>query len=281
MRRFSTLKIFSIAVALLCGSGAWSQESSVAAPADKQETAAAGAEQTSPSPAVPVSELDTEQELKVRMSMYGWLSGIKNEVTTAQGESTSEIPFSSLLSALDFANFARLELQKGKWGLFTELDFIKMSEDAEFRIPRRNPFKVGADVVLKQTMFEIGAIRSFEMNRFGVDALVGARYFRVASDVNVGPLGADITKDWLDPMVGARLRFNLSERWNASLRGDLAGFGTGSELTTNAVAVLTYSISDRYEVGFGYRYMNIELDKDHLDLDMTTYGPVIGMAINF
>ncbi|MBL7645714.1 MAG: hypothetical protein JNK74_05920 [Candidatus Hydrogenedentes bacterium] len=156
-----------------------------------------------------------------------------------------------------------------------------MSEDAEFRIPRRNPFKVGADVVLKQTMFEIGAIRSFEMNRFGVDALVGARYFRVASDVNVGPLGADITKDWLDPMVGARLRFNLSERWNASLRGDLAGFGTGSELTTNAVAVLTYSISDRYEVGFGYRYMNIELDKDHLDLDMTTYGPVIGMAINF
>lgn len=281
MRLCTTLKNVSIVVVLLCSSRVWSQDIVEVAPAEIQESGATSTQQTSAEPAVPVSELDTEQKLKIRLSFYGWLSGVKNDVTTRRTESTSDIPLSALLDALDFANFAHLQLQKGKWGAFSELDFIKLSEDAEFRNPRGIPFKIGADLVLKQTMFELGAIRSFEAKRVSLDALVGARYFRVDSDVNVGPFGTDITKDWLDPMIGARLRFKLSERWNASLRGDLAGFGVGSELTTNAVAVLSYNISDRYEVGFGYRYMKVELDKKRLDMDITTYGPVIGMAINF
>lgn len=281
MRLCTTLKNVSIVVVLLCGSRVWSQDIVEVAPAEIQQSGATSTERTSTEPAVPVSELDTEQKLKIRLSFYGWLSGVKNDVTTRRTESTSDIPLSALLDTLDFANFAHLQLQKGKWGAFSELDFIKLSEDAEFRNPRGIPFKIGADLVLKQTMFELGAIRSFEAKRVSLDALVGARYFRVDSDVNVGPFGTDITKDWLDPMIGARLRVKLSERWNTSLRGDLAGFGVGSDLTTNAVAVLSYNISDRYEVGFGYRYMKVELDKKRLDMDITTYGPVIGMAINF
>ena len=43
----------------------------------------------------------------------------------------------------------------------------------------------------------------------------------------------------------------------------------------------SYTISDRYDVGFGYRYMDLKYEKERLDLDMTTYGPVVGMNIRF
>lgn len=277
MRYSIAVSLLTVATALsICGAAQSEDATTQAVP-----PAAAAAAEPAATPAPDLSELDTEQRLRVRLSLYGWLSSVTNTVTTRRSESTTDIAFSDLLSAVDFANFAHLELQKGKWGAFSELDFIKLSQDAEFRNPRGIPFKLGADLVLKQTMFELGAIRSFEGKRVGLDALLGARYFRIDSDVNVGPLGTSITKDWVDPMVGARLRFKLSDRWNASLRGDFAGFGVGSELTTNAVAALTYSISKRYEVGFGYRYMDLKYETKRLDLDMTTYGPIVGMSINF
>lgn len=266
----------AVAAVSICGV-ARSEDATMQAapPAATAEAAPAAA------PTPDLSDLDTERPIRLQLSIYAWLSSLTNDVTTRNSESTTDIAFGDLLNALDFANFAHLEVQKGKWGAFSELDFIKLSQDAEFRNPRGIPFKIGADLVLKQTMIELGAIRSFEGKRVGLDALLGARYFRVDSDVNVGPLGTSITKDWVDPMVGARLRFKLSDRWNASLRGDFAGFGAGSELTTNAVAVISYTISDRYDVGFGYRYMDIKYEAERLDLDMTTYGPVVGMNIRF
>lgn len=280
MRLSTRIKTYSLIAALLCGNTVWGQEATTTAPAGAPEVTAAGAEQAA-APASDLSELDTEQRLRIQLSVYAWLSSITNDVTTSRSESTTDVAFSDLISALDFANFAHLEIQKGKWGMFSELDFVKLSHDAEFRNPMGIPFKIGADLVLKQTMIELGAFRSFEGKRVGLDALLGARYSRIDSDVNVGPLGASISKDWVDPMVGARLRFKIADRWNASLRGDFAGFGTGSELTTNAVAVISYTISDRYDVGFGYRYMDVKYETDRLDLDMTTYGPVVGMNIRF
>ena len=68
-----------------------------------------------------------------------------------------------------------------------------------------------------------------------------------------------------------------------ALRADVAGFGvgSGSELTTQAVAAISYRLSDRYDIGFGYRYLDIAYETERLDLDMTTYGPLVGVTIRF
>lgn len=67
----------------------------------------------------------------------------------------------------------------------------------------------------------------------------------------------------------------------ASIRGDVGGFGIGSELTTNAALTVGYQISERYSVGVGYRYLRIEDDAGRMELTSETYGPAIGMAIRF
>mgnify|MGYP001236039770 CR=1 FL=1 len=274
-----------IAAGLLCAnadgaeSGAKEAETAevVAAPSDGDSKQARNPDGA----ANPVGK-DQSKELRIELSLYTWLSSLSTDIEVRGTEVTSDVDFSSILDALDFANFAHFEVQRGKWGLFSEIDFIKLSEDTEFRRPGSGvPFKIHADGVLKETMIELGAIRSFEGNRAGFDVLAGARYFRLESDVRIGPFESSISKDWVDPLIGGRLRYRLSDKWLASLRADLAGFGAGSELTTNIVATVGYDISDRYALRFGYRYMDLNYEKDALEMSTTTHGPMLGMSIRF
>lgn len=267
--------------------------------AQGNEGVATDAQKTEPATAAPAGEItpppDAAAEManpedakvmkpvRIELTMYTWLPTVSTEVTTDDEEVSSEVDLSDILDAMDFANFAHLEVVKGKWGMFSELDFVKLSNDTEIRVPRAPLVQVGADGVIKQTMAELGVFRTFEKPRWAVDVFAGARYIRLESDVHAGFLESSITKDWLDPMLGARLRLHLSEKWHASLGGDLAGFGvgSGSELTTNIVGVFSYDISDRYSVRFGYRYLDIDYETDAAEISMTTSGPVLGMAIRF
>jgi len=225
---------------------------------------------------------EPEKPLKFSLSLYTWFSGVSTDLKDGDTSVSSDVPFSDIFDVLDFANFMHFEVQRGKWGLFSELDFIKLSEDTEFRKPSSGlPFKVHADGVLKQTIAELGLFRSFGGERVGFDVLAGARYFRIESDVSVGPFESNGSTDWVDPLVGGRLTLRLADQWQAWLRGDLAGFGTGSELTTHIFAGVLYNISDRYSVGFGYRYLDIDYEEDELEVDMTTDGPILGMTIRF
>jgi len=276
----------AIAAVLFCANADGTQPG--AAEAETAEVAAAASHgdseqrlETPDAAANPVGKSQSKQ-LRIELSLYTWLSSLSTDLEMRDTEVTSDVDFSTILDALDFANFAHFEVQRGKWGLFSELDFIKLSEDTEFRRPGSGvPFRIHADGVLKETMIELGAIRSFEGCRVGFDVLAGARYFRLESDVRVGPFESSISKDWVDPLIGGRLRYRLSDKWLASLRADLAGFGAGSELTTNIVATVGYDISDRYALRFGYRYMDLDYEKDALEISTTTYGPVLGMSIRF
>lgn len=256
--------------------------------AEQSGSSAAGQDQAQPSkesPAEAAPDGDVpDRELRIDLTFYTWMSSVSSTVASDDSESTVDMAFKDILKVVDFANFGHLEIQKGKWGLFSEMDFIKLSGDTEFRRPRSGiPFEVQADGVIKQAMVELGVIRSFDGSRVGLDLLAGARYFRLESDVSVGPIDSSLTKDWVDPMIGARVRWRISDRWLASLRADVAGFGlgSGSELSTNIIAAINYDINEKYSIGFGYRYLDIDYEGDSADISMTTYGPVIGMTVHF
>lgn len=274
--------VLSAAVlAALATSGTAGADEAPAAAVDKTEPVSAADEGTAAPPAQ-AAEQETARPLRIDLSLYAWLSSVSSNMEARDREISSDVGFDDLLDALDFANFAHLEVQKGKWGLFAELDYVKLSSDGDFRTPGIGlPFKTEVDGVMKETMIELGAIRSFEGPRLSLDGLAGARYFRLESETNVGLFKSEISKDWVDPLVGARLRWRLSDRWHAWLRADLGGFGAGSDLTTNVTAVVAYDVSDRFAVGFGYRYMDVDYKTKAIEMSSETYGPVLGMAIRF
>lgn len=285
MKTWKVVECVVLIVGIACGACAYAAApgegaDNTAPPAENKGTGGGGGADVSP-PAEEAAPEDNSEEWRLELAVYMWLSSITSTTDVGGKETTATTKFKDILDAVDFAGFTHFEAQRGKWGLFTELDFVKISAANDVRLKMMPLISVNTAGSLKETMLELGVLRSFDRERVGFDALAGARYFSFVTDAKFGPIDNSMTKDWIDPFFGGRLRFKLSEKWGASIRGDVGGFGLGSELTTNAAATLGYRISDRYSVGVGYRYLRIEDDAGRMELTSETYGPTLGMAIRF
>ena len=124
-------------------------------------------------------------------------------------------------------------------------------------------------------------------DRFGkaglsFDALAGVRALIVDVEIEAGRLPTfSRDKYWVDPIIGGRFHMGLSERWQLSLRGDIGGFGVGSDLSWNVSALLGYRLSERMTLAFGYRHLAIDLVSGNLELDLEFSGPFLGISFGF
>ncbi len=211
---------------------------------------------------------------------YAWLSAVSTDLTTDKESISADATFSDIWNVLDFAGFVHAEASQGKWGIFTDIIYIKLSQSTDVRVPK-TLIRLSADATLKESIVELGGMRTFQGKRTALDVLAGARRFVFDSDLNIGPINREIKKNWIDPFVGGRIRCKLSEKWDTSLRVDLGGFGAGSDLTLNATALVDYNLSDSTVLGIGYRYFDVDYSGEKADLDMTTYGPILGVGFRF
>lgn len=94
---------------------------------------------------------------------------------------------------------------------------------------------------------------------------------------------ADIneTREWVDPYVGFRAQHYITETCYLGARGDIGGFGVGSELTWQLFGGVGYAISRNVVVEGGWRYLAIDYDHDDLILDVAFSGATVGVGISF
>ena len=89
------------------------------------------------------------------------------------------------------------------------------------------------------------------------------------------------TDDWFDPYIGLRGRYNLNDKFYVTAKGDIGGFGVGSDLTWTAEAALGCQLSRSIFAEVGYRALGVDLDKDGLVMDTVTHGPQVTLGITF
>ena len=88
-----------------------------------------------------------------------------------------------------------------------------------------------AKVDLDQAMIEInGGYRVHE----NIELIAGARYWEYETDIGLFTTGAATQRaagdeSWLDPLIGARLTIPIGSNWEFVARGDIGGFGVGSD----------------------------------------------------
>lgn len=58
-------------------------------------------------------------------------------------------------------------------------------------------------------------------------------------------INPDRSNSWVDPIIGARLSADLSTKVMVNLRGDIGGFGVGSDFTWNGSAFIGLSFYRR------------------------------------
>lgn len=261
-----------------------------------------------------------DDQWTVRTTMYGWLTSITGSASVNGNEIGIDADFSDTASEMDslVALMGYTEARKSAWGVYFDLVYASIGftgGDVYERtpIPGLNlsaSSNSGADLSLMIVelggAYELGAWKSNNGGTTGLDVLAGGRYFRSSVDltyeitgvVDLPPLGlspegsfavarsGDL--DWVDPIVGLRLRHDFAGGDRVQLRGDIGGFGVGSDFTWQVLAAYAHDFhwgDSLMSVALGYRILDIDYSTggggNEFGLNTTIHGPLLGLTFRW
>ena len=179
--------------------------------------------------------------------------------------------------------------------MLLDVFYVNLADDGKrVALPAPLAGEAIVDGDLKLTILDVGGIFNPRGDGEGFSLLYGGRMVDRDIDVdarfNLGP-GGTLTRSYgvsetlYDAMLGARYTGRINPRWTYALQADASTGGT--EHTWNTWAGIGYSFgnSGRYTLIAGYRYMDVELEKDstlgEVDADVTLSGFISGLRISF
>ena len=218
------------------------------------------------------------------ISPYAWTPGITSSVETARGTVEVDKSIGDVLSDLDLAFMGAFEARNGRWSLIADLFYSELSAS------RTSPLGVlfsGVRIETEaQALSGYAGYRVHEDDWVAVDLMAGFRVNSVDINVSLSPgllqgqsFGASET--WVDPLVGGRVRFAITDHWFATALVDVGGFKAGSDLTWLAFASLGYQIDERWSIQGGWRHVSIDKSIDGRDVEIDFSGPLLGFTVRF
>jgi hypothetical protein len=237
---------------------------------------------------------------------YLWMTGINGDVTVKGTSSDVDVDFSDILKHLDLGGEVHIEIRRGRYGLFIDPTFLKLSSDKN--VPLGNGVEAD-EVTVKEWLVEFGGFYRFGPWKLGspynefvqrakpfftFDALAGGRYINIDVEIDLkgtppdSPSEVDGDKNWLDLFVGGRFNFNITNKIPLIIRSDFGGFGFGfsSDFAWNLVSHIGYELPwYRITPVLGYRVLYIDYadgsGNGRFVYNTWTHGPIIGVAFRF
>jgi hypothetical protein len=225
----------------------------------------------------------------VGITPYAWAVGLYGDLTV-RGQSTDvDASFLDLLDKTDtlVGLAGRLEVTKGRFGVFGDFFYAKTEvEDAGV---------TGLDVTTRMWFIDFGGqFRVLDTTEDRVPGLTldvygGGRYNFLELDLDTaGVPSRNQSKNWIDPIVGARLGVHFTEHVFLLFAGDVGGFGVGSDFAWSVLGLFGYkwqSGTVEWAILAGYK----ALGQDYTDgsgpqrfrWDVVMHGPVLGFTVRF
>ncbi|MCU0975034.1 MAG: hypothetical protein MUC71_01815 [Steroidobacteraceae bacterium] len=213
---------------------------------------------------------------------YLWATGMDGTAGVGPVEASVDVGFSDILDNLEMAFLGTYRASKGPLSLTMDVVYMGLGETV------RGPGGlVTADIDMDQTALEgtAGWALTEQFVLFG-----GLRYVDLSVDVQArtpqGDLGAASgSESWVDPIVGARYTIPFNDQWSLALRGDIGGFGIGSDFAWQAAAAVRWQASPRVGVLAAYRYVDMDYEDGSgagfFKYDMSISGPALGVVFTF
>lgn len=237
-----------------------------------------------PAPAVAQGGARGPGGWQFEVTPYAWLAGVSGDVGLLGAPPVSiDARFRDIVSDVDFAAMLLVEARRERWGVLFDAFYLQASKGGD------TPGPVFGRVDVETELGVIGpsiTYRVLENGPLALDVLGGARVWFADTELRFGGgvLPARRFRDndtWADPVLGARLRGRLSERWFATLLADVGGFGLASDLTWQAFAGVGYQISETWSAKLGYRALGVDYESDGFTFDVIQHGFVLGVGIHF
>jgi hypothetical protein len=261
----------------------------------------------------------------VSFTPYGWLAFLNGDVTVrgrTVGVDINPIQVIEHLERVPWFSYA--EARKGRLALYSDIFYANLGITEGVTLSRVAP-EVGGSLGIavgldsEQAVIEAGA--AYEIARWSsagglkgfsnagiytaIDVLAGARYWYQQMGINLaisdGVIIGDLIQsgnlaiarsgsvDWVDPVVGARLRHRFAPGEELVVRGDVGGFGAGSQFSWNALAAYSFDFAVRSGVTYsgmlGYRALYVDYEqgsgRNKYEFDVLQHGPIVGLTVGF
>jgi hypothetical protein len=267
-----------------------------------------------PPPPAPVIETPAPPAWTFRFTPYGWLTALDGTQTVRGRSVKVDASFIDIVEESDtlVALMGDFEARYGRFALLADVVWSKIGvESGNVRTRTLAPGVTGTlgtslGLDIEMATVEVGA--AYEVARSGplaFDILAGARYwyqeadlsFDIAGTVDIGDLevaGARAfarsgSVDWLDPVIGARVRYTVAPGHELLLRGDIGGFGVGSDFSWQAIGAYGFEFGTYNGITFsgviGYRALYVDYvqgeGRSRYEFDMLQHGPVLGLSARF
>lgn len=207
---------------------------------------------------------------------YLWAVDIEGDAGKGERVAEVSVEFSDIFDNLEGFLTAHIEAQKGCWGGIFDIAYLDIGSTAG--LPGGGEVKVN----VINTMAEIDGFYRIKRDVHFFDILAGFRYTDQETDINFRPgPRANATENWWDPLVGGRWIWKFGQQWSLSARGDIGGFGVGSDFTWNAVGLVTWQPWKHVAFGAGYRALDQDYTSgsgpDRYKWDVLMHGPLVGV----
>ena len=218
--------------------------------------------------------------------LYLWATKIDGELTARGTTVPVFLSFADAADNLGASFSVHVEARKGRWGLFSDLNFVRLSSDAEFSRPGTSLPVIEGEFDFDNTIFEAGG--SYRMNEASPLALIGGlRTYSISPKVefttpNLTIASIDVSRTSVNAFAGFTFRPQLSPKVTFLSRGDL---GAGDGFTWSGMVGFEFRPKPWAGLVAGYKAFGIDVGSDDdepvREYDVTHYGPIVGLNLHF
>ena len=220
-------------------------------------------------------------ELYVMFPYLDGETGIDNSLTVPIDANPGDV-----FGKLKMAAMLSLEARTDKWALTSDLVYMNLNQEVTESILLHS-----GTVGVKQLVWEVaGLYRVFPFLELGAGGRLNNLQTEIDVRRNVFPAGTEeyygtASGTWLDPILISRLSTDINDKWLFQFRGDVGGFGLGSDLTWQLQAYAGYRFTKVFQITAGYRVLSSDYhkasDSKEFVFNVKEFGPVIRFGFNF
>ena len=251
---------------------------------------------------VAAEEKPAESAWQFQVAPYLWAISMDGKVTVKGLEADVDLSFSDIWDELNFALMLAYEARKGNWGLWGNTIYANLGDD-NISGPRGltdidptvKVFWQGLGGYYRLGTWDLADAPAKKTPSVTVDTYFGARYTYLDLKLDFKGRFRDRVNDvsenksWVEPLLGARTIWDLSERWTVTAMGDIGGVAFGSDFAWNAFGLIGYRFNlfgeKNARVLAGYRALSQDYTdgsgRNKFKWDVTLHGPILGLDIGF
>lgn len=201
-------------------------------------------------------------------------------------EATVDADTNEIFGNLKMGAMLYAEASTDKWAIGSDIIYMNLAQGV-----KPGSEYLSGELSAKQFAWEVSGLRKVTpWLELGVGGILNS--INSGVDVKRNLLGGgtkseskSLSKTWFDPMLIARIKSKTGEKFIYQFRGEIGGFGIGSDLAWQMQAVAGYQFSKLFSVTGGYRIISLDYEtgsgQDYFHYNIDTAGPTVRFGFQF